>query len=159
MDEGTRIAFLWFRYDSPNIYVHHGIKSSWSFCVQPSRGLLMGSMSVRKQRIRKVDGSCWGVSDEMERERERRQSPRKWSRCLRYICTGLHQVGWNVRKALDIDRDTVGRSVEFEWQLIKGYYLANTSLSCQYGPLALFDSSMHSGANAPVSRNTIAYTV
>lgn len=53
--EGTRIASLRFRYDFPDVYVRRGIKSSWSFRVHPSRALLMGSMSARKQGIRRVE--------------------------------------------------------------------------------------------------------
>lgn len=53
--EGTRIASLRFRYDSPDLYVRRGIKSSWSSRVHPSRALLMGSMSARKQRVRRAE--------------------------------------------------------------------------------------------------------
>lgn len=53
--EGTRIASLRFRYDSPDVYVRRGIKSSWTCCVHPSRALLMGSMSARKQRVRRAE--------------------------------------------------------------------------------------------------------
>lgn len=45
-----RIASLRSRYDSPDIYVCRGIKSSRSCHARPSRGLLMGSVSARKQR-------------------------------------------------------------------------------------------------------------
>lgn len=52
-----RIASLRFRYDSPDVYVRRGIKSSRSSCVHPPGALLMGSMSARKQRVRRA-GAC-----------------------------------------------------------------------------------------------------
>lgn len=135
--EGTRIASLRFRYDSPDIYVHRGIKSSWSSRVYPSRALLMDSMSTRKQREKEGE-SCWGGGD----KKVGGKSPRKWSRYLRYIRTA---PSWMERvESTGILMGTVGRRVEFEWQLIKGSppnsHVSEASLSCQCGPPGPTDS-------------------
>lgn len=115
-----RIASLRFRYDSPDVHVRRGIKSSWSSRVHPSRALLMGSMSARKQRVRRAE-AVEGSSQESLRG----------NRVGACGISGLRQVGWDARGKRRILMETVGRRLEFEWQLIKGPCLTRTSVKRQ----------------------------